>query len=44
MKCVAISKQWVTAVEDCGCKSPGVALPLRVLQKRVGAWQVRYSV
>jgi len=30
VKCVAISKQWVTAVEDCGCKLPGVALPLRV--------------
>jgi len=30
MKCVAISKQLVTAVEDSGCKLPGVALPLRV--------------
>jgi len=30
VKCVAISKQWVTAVEDCGCKLPGVALSLRV--------------
>jgi len=24
VKCVAISKQWVTAVEDCGCKLPDV--------------------
>jgi len=24
MKCVAISKQWVNAAEDCGCKLPGV--------------------
>jgi len=24
------SKHWVTAVEDCGFKLPGVALPLRV--------------
>jgi len=30
VKCVAISKQWVTAVEDCGYILPGVALPLRV--------------
>jgi len=26
VKCVAISKQWVTAAEDCKCKLPGVAL------------------
>jgi len=25
-----ISKQWVTAVDDWGCKLPGVALHLRV--------------
>jgi len=24
------SNLWVTTVEDCGCKFPGVALPLRV--------------
>jgi len=30
MKYVAISKLWVTAVEDCGCILPGVALPVRV--------------
>jgi hypothetical protein len=29
VKCEATSKQWVTAVGDCGCKL-GVALPLRV--------------
>jgi len=29
-KCLAISKPWVTAVEDCGYKLPGAALPLRV--------------
>jgi len=27
LKCVATSKQWVTADEDCGCKLlPGVVL------------------
>jgi len=31
MKCVVISKQWLTALEDCGCKLPGVALPLWVV-------------
>jgi len=30
VKCVAISKQWATAIGDCGCILPGVALPLRV--------------
>jgi len=30
VKNVVISIQWITAVEDCGCKLLGVALPLQV--------------
>jgi len=30
VKCVAISKQGITAVEDCGCKLPGMVLTLRI--------------